>query len=189
MNYETLSNRALISILIGEDGAKALYKDSLEALFARNTRNSKQHAPLHAARELVRRVLSEELRCQPVLSSPGVVKDYLRIHFMGQEYESFAILFLNAQHRLVAAEDVFRGTVDQTSVYPREVMRQVIHWNASAVILAHNHPSGSPEPSPADRNITKAIRETLILIEVRVLDHIIVAGAQTFSFAERGLIT
>lgn len=189
MNYETLSNRELLTFLVGEDGAKHLYKGSLAPLFSSDTKGSTQHAPLHAARELLKRTLEEELRCRPVLSTPTAVRDYLKIHFMGQEYESFVVLFLDAKNQLIAVEDMFRGTLDQTSVFPREVVKRVLHWNGAAVVFAHNHPSGTPEPSQADRHLTKALRYALELVDVKVLDHFVIAGIETLSFAESGLLS
>ena len=121
-------------------------------------------------------------------NSPAAVRDYLRLHFAGLEHEVFAALFLDSQNRLIEAVDLFRGTLTQTSIYPREVVKEALKRNTQAVILAHNHPSGYAEPSRADELITSTLKAALDLIDVRVLDHIIVAGADTVSFAERGLI-
>ena len=121
-------------------------------------------------------------------NSPATVRDYLRLHFAGLEHEVFAALFLDSQNRLIEAVDLFRGTLTQTSIYPREVVKEALKRNTQAVILAHNHPSGYAEPSRADELITSTLKAALDLIDVRVLDHIIVAGADTVSFAERGLI-
>jgi DNA repair protein RadC len=132
--------------------------------------------------------LGEELHRESVLSQPGAVRDYLRIHFGNQEHESFVALHLDAQNRLICAEDLFRGTLTQTSVYPREVVKSALRWNAAAMIFAHNHPSGVAEPSQADELLTRSLRTALALVDVRVLDHFIVAGSGILSFAERGLI-
>ena len=140
------------------------------------------------ARELVKRWLGEELRRECVLTKPTAVKEYLRIHFAQQEYESFVALFLDAQNRLIQAEDLFRGTLTQTSVYPREVVKSALRFNAAAVILSHNHPSGVAEPSVQDQALTRTLTEALALVDIKVLDHLIVAGASTLSFAERGLL-
>ena len=121
-------------------------------------------------------------------NSPAAVRDYLRLHFAGLEHEVFAALFLDSQNRLIEAVDLFRGTLTQTSVYPREVVKEALKRNAQAVILTHNHPSGYAEPSRADELITSTLKATLDLIDVRVLDHIIVAGTDIVSFAERSLI-
>jgi DNA repair protein RadC len=122
------------------------------------------------------------------MNSPGAVRDYLKMHFAGQEFESFVAIFLDAQHRIIAAEDLFRGTLTQTSVYPREIVKAALRNNAAAVIFAHNHPSGVAEPSQSDRMLTDALKQTLALVDVRALDHFVVAGNQTLSFAERGMI-
>lgn len=140
------------------------------------------------ARELVKRWLSEEIRRECVLTQPATVKQYLSLHFAQREYESFVVLFLDAQNRMIQAEELFRGTLTQTSVYPREVVKAALRHNAAAVILSHNHPSGVAEPSIQDQALTRTLAEALALIDVKVLDHFIVAGASTLSFAERGLM-
>jgi DNA repair protein RadC len=140
------------------------------------------------ARELLRRWLDEEIRRDSVLNSPAAVRDCLRIHFAGREHESFVVLYLDSQHRLINIEELFRGTLTQTSVYPREVVKASLRENAAAVLFAHNHPSGLTDQSKADEQLTTALKQALALIDVRVLDHFIVAGASVLSFAERGLI-
>ncbi len=122
------------------------------------------------------------------MSSPGAVRAHLRLRFADLEHEEFHALWLDAQNRLISADLLFTGTLTQTSVYPREVVKTALTHNAGAVILAHNHPSGMAEPSPADRLLTKTLKETLAVIDVKVLDHIIVAGSDTWSFAEQGLL-
>jgi DNA repair protein RadC len=122
------------------------------------------------------------------LTSPQSVRDYLRLLFTGLEHEVFVTLFLDAQHRLIVAEEMFRGTLTQTSVHPRELVKAALRYNAAAVILAHNHPSGVAEPSRADELLTETLRQTLGLVDVRTLDHIVVAGSSTVSFAERGML-
>lgn len=125
------------------------------------------------------------------LTSPNLVRDYLILQLAQFEEEHFSVILLDNQHRVLGFENIFRGTVDSASVYPREVVKTVLAHNAAAVILAHNHPSGNPEPSNADLTLTKRLKESLALIDVRVLDHIIVGGCsktQAVSFAERGLI-
>ena len=134
------------------------------------------------------RYLGEEMQARCVLTAPGTVRDFLRIHFAGQEHETFVVLFLDAQNRLIAAEELFRGTLTQTSVYPREVVKAALRQNAGAVIFSHNHPSGVAEPSRADELLTVNLKQALALVDVRVLDHFVVAGAATISFAERGLL-
>lgn len=150
---------------------------------------SAKYAQLHAVLELARRTLREELAAGITLSSPGAVRDYLRLSLGGQLHEVFAVLLLDAQNRLICAEDLFRGTLTQTSVYPREVVKLALQHNAAAAIFAHNHPSGLAEPSAADELLTRSLKQALALVDVRVLDHFIVAGTMPpLSFAERGLL-
>jgi len=124
----------------------------------------------------------------PVLSSPDTVKNYLRLTLAAHEHEVFTVLFLDAQHQMIEVEEMFRGTLTQASVYPREVVKRVLYHNAAAVILAHNHPSGVAEPSSADKSLTDNLKQALALVDVRVLDHFIVAGSDCLSFSEGGLI-
>ena len=135
------------------------------------------------------RVLEGRLRARgPLLSSPEAVRDYLRLRIALLEHEVFLALFLDAQHRLIACDELFRGTLAQTSVYPREVVKEALARNAAAVIFAHNHPSGLAEPSRADELLTAALKQALALVDIRTLDHLVVAAGQTVSFAERGLL-
>ena len=123
-----------------------------------------------------------------VLNSPSAVKEYLRLRIADREHEVFVVLFLDAQHRLIACEELFRGTLNQTSVYPREVLKAALRHNAGAVIFAQNHPSGIAEPSHADELLTQSLKQALDHIDCRVLDHVVVGGSGTISFAERGLL-
>jgi len=132
-------------------------------------------------------LLTRRLR-GPVLSSPDVFKQYLRLRLGGLGYEVFGMVFLDAQHAVIAIEEMFRGTLTQTSVYPREILKRALHHNAAALILAHNHPSGVAEPSIQDQALTRTLTEALALVDVKVLDHFIVAPGACLSFAERGLI-
>ena len=134
------------------------------------------------------RILERRIRTGPALTSPGEVKDYLRLRLGRLEHESFAVVFVDAQHRPIECEELFRGTLSQTSVYPREVVKRALALNAAAVILAHNHPSGSVEPSRVDEFLTQTLKSALALVDVRVLDHIVVSCAGATSFAERGLL-
>ncbi len=145
-------------------------------------------AQLAAVLELARRCLGEELRAGGALNSPGAVRDYLRLALGNREHEVFTALFLDAQHRVIAVDELFRGTLTQTSVYPREIVKAALRANAAAVIFAHNHPSGAAQPSQADELLTRCLKDALALVDVKVLDHFIVAGNQTLSFAERGLL-
>lgn len=147
-----------------------------------------KYAQLQAVLEMSRRALQEEMQRGEALNSPRAVREYLQLLLGGRQQEVFLVLFLDTQHRVIASEELFRGTLSQTSVYPREVVKRTLAHNAAAVILAHNHPSGVAEPSQADRLLTDALKQALSLVDVRVLDHFVVAGGQTLSFAEKGLI-
>ena len=135
-----------------------------------------------------RQVMSHRVRRGAVMNSPQAVKDYLRLEIGLLEHEVFFVVFLDSQHRLLALKEMFRGSVSQTSVYPREIVREALLLNASAVVLAHNHPSGCAEPSRADEKLTESLASALRLMEVRVLDHLVVTSDDIVSFAERGLI-
>jgi DNA repair protein RadC len=147
-----------------------------------------KRAQFEAAIELARRCLKNEIRSASALTSPGAVRDYLRLAIAERQHEVFVCLWLDAQHRVITCEELFRGTLTQTSVYPREIVKAGLKANAAAVIFAHNHPSGVAQPSQADELLTRNLKEALALVEVKVLDHFIVAGSQTISFAERGLL-
>jgi DNA repair protein RadC len=147
-----------------------------------------REALLQAVLELARRHYGEALRAGSLLHSAAETQRFLRAHLRDRPYEVFCCLHLDTRHRLIAFEELFRGTIDGASVHPREVLRQAIAHNSAALILAHNHPSGVAEPSQADEMITRRLRDAMALVDIRVLDHVIVAGAQTVSFAERGLL-
>ena len=147
-----------------------------------------KRAQFAAAMELARRSLQEKLKESVALTSPGAVRDYLRLRLASRKEEAFVCIWLDAQHRAIDIEEPFRGTLTQTSVYPREIVKAALRINAAAVIFAHNHPSGVAQPSQSDELLTRNLKEALSLIEVKVLDHFIVAGNQAISFAERGLL-
>ena len=147
-----------------------------------------KRAEIVAVLELSRRALSQTLKERTVFATPDAVKHYLQLHLAAKPHEVFAVLFLDVQNKLLAMEELFRGTLTQTSVYPREVVLRALHHQASAVVLAHNHPSGSVQPSRADEALTQTLKTTLALIDVRVLDHVIVAPGEALSMAEKGLI-
>ncbi|MCR5885871.1 DNA repair protein RadC [Rhizobacter sp. J219] len=147
-----------------------------------------KRAEMSAVLELARRSLSQELMQRPVFDSPTRVKDYLRLQIGSKPHEVFVVLFLDAQNRLIRAEEMFRGTLTQTSVYPREVLKRSLDLGAAAVLLAHNHPSGAAEPSRADEFLTQTLGKALAFIDVRVLDHLVVSQSEVVSFAERGLL-
>ncbi|MFZ6658927.1 RadC family protein [Undibacterium sp. TJN19] len=169
---------------------------SLSGLFAASIKDfsaihglgSAKYAQLQAVLELAKRAISEELQQHTSLSSPQAVKNYLQLLIGNKTYESFAVLYLDIKNRLITTEELFRGTLNHASVYPREVLKNALHHNAAAIILAHNHPSGSCEPSSADINLTQTLKQALTLVDIRVLDHFIVANPNVYSFAEHGLI-
>lgn len=145
-------------------------------------------AQIAAVMELARRALAEEMKSRDSLTSPAAVRGYLRLAMQDLGHECFYCVFLDAQNRVIAAEELFRGTLTQTSVYPREVLKHALRHNAASLILAHNHPSGVAEPSLQDQALTRTLAEALALVDVKVLDHFIVAPGACLSFAERGLI-
>lgn len=147
-----------------------------------------KYAQLQAVLEMARRALREKIDNGAALSSPHAVRDYLRLRLQGRPHEVFAGVFLDAQNRVLAVEELFRGTLTQTSVYPREIVKRALHHNAAALIFAHNHPSGVAEPSRADEMLTTALKQALALVDVKVLDHFVVGSDAAMSFAERGLI-
>ncbi len=173
--------------MVGHFGSlNGLFSASLTDFSAINGLGPAKFAQFQAVLELARRSLAEELQAGVTLSSPVAVKQYLQLLLGGKPYESFAVLFLDVKNRLIASEELFRGTLTHTSVYPREVVKAALAHNAASILLAHNHPSGTPEPSPADHTLTQALKQTLALVDVRVLDHFVVAGRHVHSFAEHG---
>ena len=180
------------------DLGRALLKQfgSLGALFAATPETlatvpgigAAKSAQLKAALEIAARALREQARERDALSSPAAVRDFLRLTLRDREHEVFVAVLLDAQNRVIHVEELFRGTLTQTSVYPREVVKCALRHNAAAVILAHNHPSGVAEPSQADRLLTEALRKALDTVDVKVLDHFVVGAGGGTSFAERGLL-
>jgi DNA repair protein RadC len=147
-----------------------------------------KRAEIVAVLELARRAMAQQLTERAVFADPQAVKHYLQLHLAARAHEVFAVVFLDAQNKLLAMEELFRGTLTQTSVYPREVVIRALHHQAAAVVLAHNHPSGAVQPSRADEALTQTLKAALALVDVRVLDHIIVAPGQALSMAEQGLM-
>jgi DNA repair protein RadC len=147
-----------------------------------------KYAQLQAVMEMARRSLVADAKAGDNLSSPSAVRDFLRLQLQGRPVEIFVGIFLDAQNRVIEVEELFAGTLTQTSVFPREVVRRALHHNAAGMIFAHNHPSGVTEPSHADENLTQALKQALALVDVRVLDHFIVGRGAILSFAERGLL-
>ncbi len=217
MSYEQLSREALLAALLGPiqqaspnqpavaDGADAvdlflavpaqpaievaspMPRHALDAVLDADLPPQVRHR-LAAARELMLRALAGRMASAPMMESPQAVKDWLVLQCCGLQHEVFWVLFLDVHQRLIEAEPMFRGTLTQTSIYPREVVKAALRHNAAAVVLAHNHPSGQPEPSRSDEFLTKTLKAALMLVDVRVLDHFVVAGNRTLSFAERGLL-
>ena len=188
MNVSACTDRELVEILVGKKTAARIYDGYLLDLLAERMDRDPLHPRLAAARELTRRALREKLERLPALSSPQAVRDYLRLSLAGKEHEVFMGLFLDAQNRLIAVAELFQGTLTQTSVFPREIVKRALQHNAAAVMFAHNHPSGVAEPSRADELLTQTLKQTLALIDVKVLDHFIVGSDSAMSFAERGLL-
>ena len=200
----SLSDAELLAVLLGTgvrgksvvDLARELLREhgSLRGLLMAERRGGKRllgigvarYSSLQASLELARRHYCEALKAGPALVSPADTRSFLVAQLRDRPYEVFGCLFLDNRHRLIAFDELFRGTIDGASVHPREVVRAALAHNAAAVILAHNHPSGVAEPSQADELITQRLKDALALVEIRVLDHVIVAGADTTSFAERG---
>ena len=165
-----------------------LFAASQEQLSAVKGMGEAKYVQLQAVLEMARRTLEEELKCSDVLQSPQAVRRFLLSWLRPREYEVFVALFLDGQNQVLLAEELFRGTINQTQVFPREVARRALLLNASAVIVAHNHPSGSATVSASDEAVTRTLKEALALLDIRLLDHFIVAGAVTVSLAEQGLL-
>jgi DNA repair protein RadC len=162
--------------------------ESSSVLLVRDVAGAYRPAQVDEVLQAAQTLLWQQMRGREVLSSPQTVRDFLRVRLGGLEHEVFAVLMLDAQHALIEYVELFRGTVSQTSVYPREVVKESLARNAAALVLVHNHPSGVAEPSRADEFLTQTLKSALALVDVRVLDHLIIAGTNVLSFAERGLI-
>lgn len=173
-------------LLGAHGGLKSLLELEVSAMANQSGIGPATASRLQAALELGRRYLASELHRTDALTHPAACADYLRARIAGYPYEVFACVFLDNRHRVIACEELFRGSIDGASVHPREVVRRCLAHNAAAVIFAHNHPSGVAEPSQADRDITRHLQQALKLIEVRVLDHFIVGAGTPLSLAERG---
>jgi DNA repair protein RadC len=201
---ETLSDHELLSLvlhsgrgsaisvahhLLGlKGGLRQVLGLSLEQFCLQRGLGVGKYVQFHAMHELVRRYLMSEIRPGAAMDSPHAVRQYLRAHLHQLEREVFCCLFLDTRHRIIHSENLFFGTIDGASVYPREVVKRALSVNAAALIFAHNHPSGVAEPSAADRHITEKLVRALALVDIRVLDHLVVGGPEVVSFAERGLL-
>ena len=169
-------------------GVAGLLHAGAEALTCVKGLGPAKRAEIVAVLELARRALAEELKEKALFSKPQAVRDYLQLQLGSRPHEIFAVLFLNSQNRLIALEEMFRGTLTQTSVYPREVVIRALALNAASVVLAHNHPSGIAQPSRADELLTHTLKAALALVDVRVLDHFVVTASSAVSMAEQGLL-
>ncbi len=174
--------------LLEPDGIAGLLNATVPSLQGVKGLGPAKQAELLAVFELARRALSQRLKEREAFHTPGAVKQYLQLQLAHKNHEVFAVLFLDNQNRMLAMEELFRGTLSQTSVYPREVVMRALHHQAAAVVLSHNHPSGSVQPSRADEHLTQTLKASLALVDVRVLDHIIVGQGQALSMAEQGLM-
>jgi DNA repair protein RadC len=170
------------------DGLAGLMHATPEELARAGGVGPAKQAELSAVLEIARRTLAQQLKEAPVFDSPQKVKDFVALRLAALNHEVFGVLYLDSQHRLIEMQELFRGTLAQTSVYPREVLRQALLLNAGAAILVHNHPSGVAEPSRADEVLTQSLVSALRVIDVRVLDHLVVGAGTVVSFAERGLM-
>ena len=208
LGAQSLSDAELLALLLGSSGLRGsnvvdlarglltthhslreLLSADRAALLTTRGFGTVGYCRLQAALELARRHYAEALRSGPLLDSPAATHQFLISRLRDQPHELFCCLHLDNRHRLIAFDELFRGTIDGASVHPREVVKQALSRNAAAVILAHNHPSGVAEPSQADELITRRLREALALVDIRVLDHCIVGDSGCVSFAERGLLT
>jgi DNA repair protein RadC len=178
----------LLSPKTGFGGMAGLLHTSAEDLRRIKGLGPAKRAEIVAVLELARRALAQQLQDKPLFTTPQAVRDYLQLRLGSRPHEIFAVLFLDSQHRLIALEELFRGTLTQTSVYPREVVLRALAHQAGSVVLAHNHPSGAAQPSRADEALTQTLKAALALVDVRVLDHFIVTSTQAVSMAELGLL-
>ena len=165
-----------------------LFAATLDEVSAVRGVGAAKYVQLQAVVEMARRALREEIGERDAMSSPRAVREFLQLSLGGRPHEVFAVIFLDSQNRMLGLEELFRGTLTQTSVYPREVVKTALRYNAAGVIFAHNHPSGVAEPSRADELLTQTLKQALLLVEIKTLDHFIVARTRTVSFAERGLL-
>lgn len=186
MFVRNLPTRELLSIITRRHFTDEELNRPLLEMLKKPSEGGHYPTSLLAAGELMQRAFCEEMRSNDAITAPESMRAYLRLYFAGKEHECFVAVFLNCQHVVIEAVELFRGTLNQTSVYPREVVKEALKRNASGVIFAHNHPSGLTIPSQADRSLTTRLKESLALIYVNVLDHLVVSGTAIHSMAERG---
>ena len=188
MAHELLQLKPKNGAEAGFDGIAGLLGATADDLKRIKGLGPAKRAEIVAVLELARRAMAQRLQERTVFDTPDAVKHYLQLHLAARKQEVFAVLFLDVQNRLIALEEMFTGTLTQSCVYPREVVLRALHHQASSVVLSHNHPSGTVQPSRADEMLTQTLKTTLALIDVRVLDHVIVAPGEALSLAERGLM-
>lgn len=188
MDLTHLHRRALVERLLTPDAEAHVPRTGEVNSALAASRAERVRYLLDIAKELLLRDLRRDWQNLPLMDGPGPLRDWLRLHCGALEHEVFIVLFLDAQHRVIGVQELFRGSLTQTSVYPREVVKAALARNAAAVAFAHNHPSGNPEPSRADECLTATLKSALALVDVRCLDHFVVAGDCLVSFAERGLM-
>ena len=188
MDLTQLHRAALVQRLLGPVAWHSVPSTGEAGVPPATSRADRVRELLDVARELLLRDLRRDWQNLPLADGPGPLRDWLRLHCGALEHEVFVVIFLDAQHRVIGVQEPFRGSLTQTSVYPRAVVKAALARNAAAVAFAHNHPSGNPEPSRADECLTATLKNALELVDVRCLDHFIVAGDQLLSFAERGLM-
>jgi DNA repair protein RadC len=188
MAQELLELKPKADAAAGFDGIAGLLNATADDLKRIKGLGPAKCAELVAVLELARRAMAQRLQERTVFDTPDAVKHYLQLHLAAKPHEVFAVLFLDVQNRLLALEEMFQGTLTQTSVYPREVVVRALALHAGSVVLAHNHPSGEAKPSRADEALTQTLKAALALVDVRVLDHFVVTSTQAVSMAERGLL-
>ena len=188
MDMHNVSNYDLLAEVIGVEDADRLYEKRTLSQLLQAGNPDPALRPLFVSLELWQRMHLQQLFSRSILESPSAIKEYLQALFATKPHEVFVVLFLDSQNRLIAVEEMFRGTLTQTSVYPREIVLRALDHQAASVILSHNHPGGNPSPSRADEMLTMTLKAALALVDVRVLDHIVIGSACSFSLAESGLM-
>jgi len=194
-NVYTMSDADLLGAMVGGRTAARLLRIAggslsvaLHQSVAQYDAQPKVSLKLQVAKELFRRSLLEPLRKRDALSSPAMVRDFLRITLAERDHEVFMVLFLDSQNHVIECEEMFRGTLSQTAVYPREIVKRSLQWNAAGLIVAHNHPGGLAIASRADETLTMTLKRALTLVDVKLLDHFVVSSGSLYSFAENGLL-
>jgi DNA repair protein RadC len=188
MDLTHMHRKALVERLLAPDVGASVHRTGEACAASATSRADRVRELLDVARELLLRDMRRDWQNLPLMDGPGPFREWLRLHCSALEHEVFIVVFLNAHHRIIGVQELFRGSLSQTSVYPREVVKAALAHNAAAIAIAHNRPSGDPEPSRADECLTTVLKSALALVDVRCLDHFIVAGDRLVSFSERGLM-